>query len=502
MYRAAKMTASSALLRSFLQYSCTLVLCSGWLVPFSGAVPLPSGHFLSRIPSPKPSLFGDGTGSSSRSPSFASPETQSFGSTASRSLRASRQTRNASHSPPAFVSAPRLSVSFFSPALQASDSPGNGQTSGRNISGHFAPQSDRLIHRSPASPSSLQGLATASHPGGAADDAFESFRAETVALFPGQGAQTVGMGVASARQSAAAKAIFTEASEVVGRDMLKLCEEGPEAELHKTEWAQPALLTASMAAVARWKEEQESSESPAPAPSASLGLSLGEYSSLCFAGALAFPSAVHLTRQRGLLMQRAGESNGGGMAAVLGLSREEASCLRDAVNAVLQDRDSAEKGGELCEIANYLCQGNIVFSGSLAGLEVLEELASKKVTPEEAKARGFPKPKRVVRLKVSGAFHSCLMQEAAEGLRKTLEETEIQTPKIPVVMNVDARTHADPRMIKQQLMRQLTNPVLMDKSLELLVDRGMQEGFEFGPGGVLVGLMRKTRQEVKVHQVE
>ncbi|CBZ54252.1 Acyl-carrier-protein S-malonyltransferase, related [Neospora caninum Liverpool] len=309
------------------------------------------------------------------------------------------------------------------------------------------------------------------------------------------------MGVTSARQSAAAKALFKEASEVVGRDLLKLCEEGPEADLHQTEWAQPALLTASMAAVARWKEEQEASASPAPSPSATLGLSLGEYSSLCFAGALSFPEAVHLTRQRGLLMQKAGEGTGG-MAAVLGLTREQSARLRDAVQATLRGRsgDSA-RTGEVCEIANYLCPGNIVFSGTRAGIDALEELATQKADPAEA-ARGFPRAKRVVRLRVSGAFHSCLMQEAAEGLRQALENAEIKTPKIPVVMNVDARTHADPRVIKQQLMRQLTNPVLMDKSLELLVDRGMQEGFEFGPGGVLAGLMKKTRQEVKVHQVD
>ncbi|PFH35168.1 acyl transferase domain-containing protein [Besnoitia besnoiti] len=371
---------------------------------------------------------------------------------------------------------------------------------------------------SPASSAGLWSLRRAASPSPQAeedDDAFEGFRAKTVALFPGQGAQAIGMGVESARQSAAARALFKEASEVVGRDLLKLCEEGPEAELHQTSWAQPALLTASMAAVARWKEGQEAASAEPPRPDACLGLSLGEYSALCFAEALSFPAAVHLTRQRGLLMQKAGEKqSGSGMVAVLGLSREQALRLRDTVQTVLRkgqraraqpapQADTPEAGApeEVCVIANYLCPGNYAFSGTRAALDALEELATKKVEKDQEEARGFPRAKRVVRLKVSGAFHSCLMQEAAEGLRQALETTEIRAPKIPVVMNVDARPHASPRVIKENLMRQLTNSVLMDKSLEVLVERGMQEGLEFGPGAVLAGLMKKTSQDVKVHQV-
>ncbi|PHJ24516.1 acyl transferase domain-containing protein [Cystoisospora suis] len=348
------------------------------------------------------------------------------------------------------------------------------------------------------------------------DGAFQNFRAEAVALFPGQGAQTLGMGVEAARSCAEAKNLFRDASEVVHRDLLRLCEEGPEQELHQTEWAQPALLTASMAAVANWRQRMNP-DSPSPSISACIGLSLGEYSALCFAGALSFTDAVHLTRQRGIFMQRAAEHHGGGMAAVLGLNREQILRLRDSVITTLRSSrqspmsgPASEKGEghaaslaapDVCVVANYLCPGNYAISGSTRALDILEQIALKKTTPEEDKERGFPRAKRVVRLKVSGAFHSEMMQEAAEGLREALAKIELKRPQIPVVMNVDAGTHADPAVIKEKLMRQLTSSVLFDKSLQLLVDRGMREGFEFGPGGVLAGLMKKISQDVKVHQV-
>lgn len=172
-------------------------------------------------------------------------------------------------------------------------------------------------------------------------------------------------------------------------------------------------------------------------------------------------------------MQRAAERHGGGMAAVLGLSRDQIVRLRDSVVTALRssqggspstaqtpppagDQATGLADAEVCVVANYLCPGNYVVSGSVKALDLLEQTALKKSTPEEDKERGFPRAKRIVRLRVSGAFHSEMMQDAAEGLREALAKTELKRPQIPVVMNVDASTHADPAVIKKNLMRQVT----------------------------------------------
>ncbi|KAL8448058.1 hypothetical protein Emed_004057 [Eimeria media] len=254
------------------------------------------------------------------------------------------------------------------------------------------------------------------------------------AMFPGQGAQCLGMGIESARAHPPSMSLFQKASDILVP--FDVC----------------------------------------------CGLSLGEFTALCFSGVLSFEDAVSLTAKRGALMQAAAEETPGCMFAVLGLSQEETEKLCGNV--------SSADPSIYCGVANYLCKGNYAVSVSAAAAAQLQAAAA------------AAKAKRCVQLQVAGAFHSPLMKSAAEGLAKALESTPFSKPTVPVILNVDAQIHTDPNIIKQKLLQQLTSPTRWQGSMERLVSQGLTEGFEFGPGGVLTGIMKKVSPNVKMTRVD
>ncbi|KAL8274370.1 hypothetical protein Esti_001692 [Eimeria stiedai] len=287
------------------------------------------------------------------------------------------------------------------------------------------------------------------------------------------------MGIKSARSHTPSMHLFRRASEILNEDLFKLCVEGPLEQLNKTNKAQPALLTASMAAYARWKDTSDEASTPFDV---CCGLSLGEFTALCFSGVLSFEDAVSLTAKRGALMQAAAEETPGRMFAVLGLTQEETEGLCGNVSAI--------DPSIYCGVANYLCRGNYAVSVSAAAAAQLQAAAA------------AAKAKRCVPLQVAGAFHSPLMKSAAEGLAKALETTNFSKPQVPVMLNVDAQIHTDPNTIKQKILQQLTSPTRWQGSMEHLVSRGLTEAFEFGPGGVLTGIMKKVGPSVNMTRVE
>src|SRR6478736_8754509 len=233
--------------------------------------------------------------------------------------------------------------------------------------------------------------------------------AKVAFLFPGQGAQTVGMGAAVCAKVPAARKLFDRASSVLGYDLYRMCTEGPAAELDSTVHSQPALFVASLAAVEQLKENApELVEGCA----AAAGLSLGEYTALVFAGVMEFEAGLRVVQERGRAMQDAADATSSGMVSVLGMEREQVAKLCDEART-----------DQVLEIANLLCPGNIVVSGETAACERLVTLAT---------AAGAMK---VIPLAVAGAFHTSLMESAVERLRQALAEVPMKKPRIPVVSN-------------------------------------------------------------------
>jgi [acyl-carrier-protein] S-malonyltransferase len=284
-------------------------------------------------------------------------------------------------------------------------------------------------------------------------------------LFPGQGSQYVGMGRDLHEAYPASRSVFERANEALGMDLSRLCFEGPETELTKTVHAQPAILTHSIAA---WAVV----DGDGLRPYRVAGHSVGEYAALVAAGVLAFEDAVRLVRRRGELMYRAGVDHPGTMSAVLGLDGDRVAevCARASAAGPVQ-------------VANLNSPDQTVVSGSVPGVEEAERLA------REAGA------KKVVRLEVSGAFHSVLMTDAQEGLRKALSEAPFSTPGVPVVVNVDARPVTDAGELRRSLDRQLTSPVRWVDSVRSLLGDGCDVFVEIGPGRVLSGLLRRIDRE-------
>jgi [acyl-carrier-protein] S-malonyltransferase len=281
-------------------------------------------------------------------------------------------------------------------------------------------------------------------------------------IFPGQGAQSVGMLSEAAQRSSIREQRFAEASEVLSFDLWQLTQEGPAEVLGQTENTQPALLTAS---VALWELlQEERSESLKVETMA--GHSLGEYSALVCAGAIAFADAVNLVRKRGELMQQAVPNAQGGMAAVLGLDDVAVRECCEGVQGVVT-------------AANYNAPGQVVIAGDAAAVEAAI-LACK-----EAGA------KRAVALDVSGPFHSPLMVPAAEEFSAVLEDTSIVMPKITVIQNVNAQSANNEREIRSNLVAQLSAPVRWTETVELLVNSGTDQFIEAGPGNVLSGLVKR-----------
>ncbi|MTH52709.1 ACP S-malonyltransferase [Bacillus mangrovi] len=291
-------------------------------------------------------------------------------------------------------------------------------------------------------------------------------------VFPGQGSQSVGMGRDFAEQTEEGREIFRKADEVLGLSLSKIMLEGPQEELTLTYNAQPALVTASMAAL-------KGLENAGITPDFTAGHSLGEYSALAASGVLRFEDAVLAVRKRGEFMNTAVPSGQGAMAAIMGM---EAAQLKGITDTVTEE-------GHSVQLANLNCPGQIVISGTAKGVELASSRA------KEAGA------KRAIPLEVSGPFHSELMSPAADLLAEVLDGMEIRDASIPVIANVTAQPAVDGTEIKQLLVQQLTSPVRWEESVRTMIENGVDTFVEIGPGKVLSGLIRKIDRSVKTYSV-
>jgi [acyl-carrier-protein] S-malonyltransferase len=291
-----------------------------------------------------------------------------------------------------------------------------------------------------------------------------------VALYPGQGSQAVGMGAELRANFPAARLVWEEADEALGQRLSTLVIEGPPEELTRTENAQPAILTCSVAA---WRVLQSE---VGLEPAAFAGHSLGEWSALVAAGALGLADAVRLVRARGRFMQEAVAPGDGAMAAVMGLDDEVVSAVCAEVEAT---------GGTVSP-ANLNGGRQVVIAGEA---EAVAEAS------EALQARGA---RRVVPLEVSAPFHCALMAPAAERLRPLLDDTRFQPPSAPVVSNVEAAPNSDPERIAGLLVKQVTHTVRWAESVEWLRGEGIVRGVECGHGRVLAGLVRRITPELQV----
>lgn len=294
--------------------------------------------------------------------------------------------------------------------------------------------------------------------------------AKAAFLFPGQGAQFVGMAAELCRALPAAQQLFDQAADILGYDLLKVCAEGPAEKLNSTVVSQPALYVASLAALEslRVKEPQAESDCVATA-----GLSLGEYSALAFAGSLTFADGLRLVQTRGQAMQAASDATPSGMVSVLGLPVEK-----------VEELCGNARSAGIVSVANLLCPGNIVVSGTKAACDEVERLAP---------AAGAMK---TIRLPVAGAFHTTIMKPADETLAVALARTELKPPRVPVWSNVDARPHRDPDEVRGLLVRQVLEPVLWEKTMRNLLADGVTRFYEIGPGRVLAGLLKRVERKV------
>ena len=292
----------------------------------------------------------------------------------------------------------------------------------------------------------------------------------TAVFFPGQGSQSVGMVGKWCDANPAAAELFTRASAILGYDLAAICKNGPVDHLNTTAISQPAILVTSLAMLEVLKSR---ADNPLGSVSMAAGLSLGEYTALVFAGSIDFDDAVRLVDVRGRAMQECAELRPGTMLAVLGLARESIQTLCDQV-----------RGGDVLALANVLCPGNCVVSGSA---EACQRLA------EAAEAAGAMK---CVRLEVAGAFHTPMMEPAVAHLRDAIAAVTIRSPRIRVVSNVDARPHNDPADIRRLLARQVVGVVEWQASVEYMLSVGVGSIWEVGPGRVLRGLMKRIDRSV------
>ncbi|WP_243386817.1 ACP S-malonyltransferase [Bacillus kexueae] len=291
-------------------------------------------------------------------------------------------------------------------------------------------------------------------------------------LFPGQGSQIVGMGKDFYEEVPESKQIMDLADRKLQIELTKLMFEGPQETLTLTYNAQPALLTASISMLEKFKEYGIK-------PDFVAGHSLGEYTALVAAGVLSFQDAVFAVRKRGELMEQAVPAGQGAMAAVLGMNSEELESVTNEVSA----------NGDLVQLANLNCPGQIVISGTKQGVEKASELAKEKGA------------KRVIPLEVSGPFHSDLMKPAAEELGQVLDQLSITDAHTPIIANVTAAPIQKAEEIKQKLVEQLYSPVRFEESVQRMLDEGVTTFIEIGPGKVLSGLVKKVNRRVKTYNV-
>jgi len=280
----------------------------------------------------------------------------------------------------------------------------------------------------------------------------------------------------------AAKALFEKAKEILGYDLLDVCVNGPAEKLNSTVVSQPAIFVASMAAVEQLRA-QEGGQDTIDSANVAAGLSLGEYTALCFAGAISFEDGLKIVKARGEAMQAAADSKPTAMCSVIGLKADKVAELCEAAT-----EEAGE--GESVQIANFLCNGNYAVSGTVKAIEVLE-----------AKAKPEFKARMTVRLAVAGAFHTQYMNSAVETLSQVLSQTEIKAPRIPVYSNVDAKPHSDPEVIKSILAMQVTSPVQWETTLGGLLKGGLEDSYELGPGKVIAGIMKRIDRKHAVNSI-
>lgn len=288
-------------------------------------------------------------------------------------------------------------------------------------------------------------------------------------VFPGQGAQKVGMAKDVYDALPQAAQLFKTADEVLGFSISELAFEGPEEQLKQTANTQPALLTASIALFEALKSKNIT-------PDYVAGHSLGEYSALVAANALDFEQAVAIVRARGQYMEQAVPAGQGAMAAVLGAEREPLAALCAEISAT----------GQAVELANVNCPGQIVVSGSVEGVNAVSA---------RVKEIGG---KRAIMLEVSGPFHSSLMKSAADQLSERLEAVSFRDANVPVVANVTAKTVTQGSDIQALLVEQVYSPVLWEDSVRFLIHEGVDTFIEIGPGNVLTGLIKKIDKNVRL----
>jgi len=296
---------------------------------------------------------------------------------------------------------------------------------------------------------------------------------KTAFLFPGQGAQVVGMGADIAEAFPAAAQMFEKANEILGYDLRDICFNGPAERLGATTVSQPAIFVTSVAILEALRLE------PAIAdirPDVTAGLSLGEYTALYTAGSISFEDGLVLVQKRGRAMQAAADASDGSMVSVIGLDEDK---VRQLCSEAAQ--------GQLLVPANFNCPGQIVISGQTKACKQAEELAEK---------HGAIK---AVKLDVAGAFHTKMMAQAADELSRALEKCTIQaTLAIKVIANVDSEYYDSPARIHSGLVRQLTEPVEWQKCMERLLVEGVENFYEIGPGRVLTGLMKRINRKTRV----
>lgn len=283
-------------------------------------------------------------------------------------------------------------------------------------------------------------------------------------IFPGQGSQYIGMGRDLYAAYPSSKEVFDKADKILGFPISRICFEGPMDVLTQTQNCQPAIFTASIAALSAFSGQLS-------AVSYTAGLSLGEYSALVASGALSFEDGLRLVKKRAELMEAATKKYPGKMSAVLGLGREELQGICLAAGA---------------EIANLNCPAQVVITGRIEAVDKAKQLAQEKGA------------KRVIDLEVSGAFHSSLMKEAAQELNQQLKDYSILDAVVPVISNVTARSQEKSLEIRENMVKQVYSPVLWEDSVRYMACGGVKTFYEIGPGNILKGLIRKIDPSLEV----